>query len=274
MMKRMFAMMLTVLLVGSVFGQEDLIDRFNVAFSDPGKPGLVDVDLHYGGITVTAYNGDEVVIEARTRSERVDRTDSNESRGMKRIGVTSSELTVEEYNNYMEIEAESQRRAVDITLQVPMNTSLRLSCHHQGEIHVEGVSGTFEVENHHGGITMVGISGAVVAETHHKDIVVEFKEILPDAAMSFETYHGKIDVTYPANAKADVKLVSKGGDVYSDFDVAQAPNPQRRVEENGRSRGGKYRVQIENAFYGTINGGGPMMTFETYHGNIYIRKAK
>ena len=274
MMKRMLVVILSLLLCGSVLAQEDIVDRFNVAFSDPSKPGLVDVDLHYGGITVTAYNGDEVVIEARTRSERVDRSNTSEARGMKRIGVTSSELTVEEYNNYMEIEAESQRRAVDITLQVPVNTSLRLSCHHQGEIHVEGVNGIFEVENHHGGITLLGVSGAVLAETHHKDIVVEFKEIYPDAEMSFETYHGKVDVTFPTNAKADVKLVSKAGDVYSDFDVAQVPNPQRRTEENGRSSGGKYRVQIENAFYGAINGGGPMMTFETYHGNIYIRKVK
>ena len=37
---------------------------------------------------------------------------------------------------------------------------------------------------------------------------------------------------------------------------------------------GELSEQIENAFYGTINGGGPMMTFETYHGNIYIRNVK
>ena len=81
-------------------------------------------------------------------------------------------------------------------------------------------------------------------------------------------------MTFPASVKADVKLVSQGGEVYSDFDVEKDPNPRRIVEENGRSRGGRYRVQIEHAFYGALNGGGPEMTFETYHGNIYIRKAK
>lgn len=278
-MKRIFVylavLVLTATASAQVLGQEEKVDRLNVKFSDPTRPGVVEVGLHYGGVNVTGYDGDEVVIEARTQSKKLDESSwEGESRGMKRIPVSSTSLTVEEDDNYIEIDTESHKRPVDITLKVPVNTSLILSCHHQGDIHVENVKGIIEAENHHGGITLLNISGAVRAETHHQDVIVTFRQVEPQESMSFETYHGDIDVTFPSTVRANVKFDSKDGDVYSDFDVVQAPNPEHIIEENGRSHGGKYRVEIEHAFYGTLNGGGPEMAFTTYHGNIYIRKAE
>ena len=39
--------------------------------------------------------------------------------------------------------------------------------------------------------------------------------------------------------------------------------------------GGKYRVKLDQATtVGTINGGGPDMTFKTVNGNVYIRSKK
>ena len=276
-MKKVTLYITLLILTAAISGwaQEDIVDRLNVAFSNPDQPGIIDVGLHYGGITVTAYDGNEVLIEARTRLKSLSELDSEgQARGMRRIPVASTALTVEEDDNYMEIETESYKRTVDITLQVPVNTSLRLSCHHEGDIYVKGVRGVIEAENHHGAITLEDISGAARAETHHKDISVQFIAIDSDEAMSFETYHGDIDISFPSSVKANVKLNSERGEVYSDFDIAKSPNPQNIVEENGRSRGGKYKICIEHAFFGTINGGGQDMSFKTYHGNIYIHETK
>ena len=51
------------------------------------------------------------------------------------------------------------------------------------------------------------------------------------------------------------------------------PASRQPVVEEGRS-GGKYRVRIDKTMYGLINGGGPEILFQTFNGNIYIRKAK
>jgi hypothetical protein len=43
--------------------------------------------------------------------------------------------------------------------------------------------------------------------------------------------------------------------------------------EDGRGHGGKYRVKIDKAVHGTINGGGPEFQFTNFQGQIYSRKA-
>jgi hypothetical protein len=43
--------------------------------------------------------------------------------------------------------------------------------------------------------------------------------------------------------------------------------------EDGRGKGGKYRVKIDKTVHGTINGGGPEYQFTNFQGQIYIRKA-
>jgi DUF4097 and DUF4098 domain-containing protein YvlB len=96
--------------------------------------------------------------------------------------------------------------------------------------------------------------------------------VTPDKAMSFSTMNGEIDVTLPANTKANVKLKTDHGDIFTDFDIkldATARPPQ--VEDN-RKNGGRYRVQFDRGTNGTINGGGPEIQFTTFNGNILIHK--
>ncbi len=38
--------------------------------------------------------------------------------------------------------------------------------------------------------------------------------------------------------------------------------------------GGKYRITYDDSIRGVINGGGPEYIFNTYQGDIYIRRAK
>jgi len=70
-----------------------------------------------------------------------------------------------------------------------------------------------------------------------------------------------------------VKMKSDNGDIYSDFDVKLSA-PGVPVVEEGRGRGSKYRVRVDKTTTGSINGGGPEMTFKTFNGNIFLRKKK
>jgi DUF4097 and DUF4098 domain-containing protein YvlB len=112
-----------------------------------------------------------------------------------------------------------------------------------------------------------------VAHTYNGEVTVSFTQIDPDKPMSFSTWNGDVDVTFPAMVKTDVKMKSEMGDVYSDFDIQVKEAPQKVVEDE-REEGGGYRISFEKAVYGSINGGGPEYQFKTYHGDIYIRKAK
>lgn len=92
--------------------------------------------------------------------------------------------------------------------------------------------------------------------------------------MSFNTFHGDVDVVLPSTLKANVKIKTTQGDVYSDFKIIKTEKPNVVTTEKDRDSDGRYRVVIEHGFYGTIGGGGPEFSFSTYDGDVFIRKAK
>ena len=74
-----------------------------------------------GGITVTGYNGKDVIVEARPRHE--DARESKPDRkaeGMHRLDSRGSGLSVEEQDNEVNIGVRAMNRTVDLTIQVPL----------------------------------------------------------------------------------------------------------------------------------------------------------
>ena len=104
-------------------------------------------------------------------------------------------------------------------------------------------------------------------------VVVTFNRIDPQKPMAFSSLNGDIDVTFPADLKANVNLRTDNGEVYSDFDIKLAASTPQQTVEDERGKGGKYRVKIDKTVRGAINGGGPEMQFKNFNGNIYIRRA-
>ena len=278
--------------------QEDIVDKLSVPLSDPGKPAFLELGLLNGSITVTGYEGNTVEIESRVRLKKLDEVSDVEFRvrekirvrerssvtehdiepeekssreGMFKIPVVSSSLEVEEDNNKIEIDTDSHNKTIDITIKVPVRTSMELSTHQNGDIVVENVKGDLELQNHNGNIYCEGVSGSVVANSHNGRIKVVLNQV-NEKPMSFSTYNRDIDITFPTAFKANVKIKTVNGDVYSDFDVKRSETPTQQIQEKSHKNGGKYKVRIDRAFYGTINGGGPDVQFNNYNGDILIRK--
>jgi hypothetical protein len=198
---------------------------------------------------------------------------SRSHEGMKLITAAMTGLTVEEDNNVVTVETESWKHAIDLTIQVPLSSSLELGATNDGSVTVENVSGEIEINNTNGAIVIKNASGTVVAHTVSGDIEVVLNRISPDKPMSFSNMNGDIDVTLPADVKANVKIKSQMGNIYSDFDVSLKSTPQK-AEESGMSEKGKYRVNFDKGIYGTINGGGTELSFNSFNGEIFIRKRK
>jgi DUF4097 and DUF4098 domain-containing protein YvlB len=244
-------------------------DKLTVPLSDPTRPATLQASLLTGSIHVKGYSGKDVIVEAKSRQEK-----SSDARkdGMRRITINSTGLEAEEENNIVRIGASSMHKPIDIEIQVPMRTSLKLKSVNDGEITVEGVQGDVEVSNINGPVTLTGISGSVVAHALNEKLKVSFNQVDPQKPMSFSSMNGDIDVTFPANLKANVKLKTQRGEVYSDYDVVMTAAP-KATTEGARTEKGKYRVKLDQSMYGTINGGGPEIQFSNFNGSIYIRKA-
>lgn len=254
-------------------------ERIVVPLTRPGAPASVEVSLMSGGISVEAYDGKEVIVEARTRggrptepAERKGRRDAPpETSGMRRIPNDSAGLSVEEDGNRVEINAETWKQAIDIHLMVPATTSLQLGCINSGDIKVTGVEGEMELSNVNGGIEVRGAAAPVVASSVNGRLLVAFVRLEGTKPMAFNTLNGNVDLTLPATVKANVQLRSDNGEIFSDFEVALDREPARVEQER---RDGKFRVVVEKGVRGTIGGGGREIRITTFNGDILLRRQK
>jgi DUF4097 and DUF4098 domain-containing protein YvlB len=251
-------------------------DRVTVPLTDPSRPSVVNASLMNGGITVTGYGGKDILVEAKPRGrDSESKSKPNpKSEGMHRLDARGTGLSVEEQDNQVNIGVREMNRTVDLTIQVPFNTSLKLKCLNDGNIQVDHVNGEIDANDLNGGVKLTNISGSAIAHSLNENVTVTFDRVTPGKAMSFSTMNGDIDVSLPGDIKARVKMKADNGEIYSDFEVRQEAGPGgANVSETGR-KDGRFRVQFEKAIYGSVNGGGPEMQFTTFNGKIYVRKKK
>ena len=245
-------------------------DKIAVNLSDPSRPAFVKLSMVNGSINVKAYDGKQVIVEARNRGE--DREHESTSGGLKRLNISTTGLSVEEENNEVRVSTESYARTIDVTIMAPTHTSLKLGAVNDGEITVTGVDGEMDVNNVNGSVTLTNVSGSAVAHALNGKVQVNFLHV-NQKPMAFSSLNGDIDVTFPADVKANLAIKSDRGDVFSDFDVQLQATAPQAIEEDSRKKGGKYRVRIDKTVHGTINGGGPEYQFTNFQGGIYIRRA-
>ena len=278
-MKKLYVMIAAMMAVfgTQVFAQQSTADHYTIPLSDPARPMFLRASLMSGSIVVKGYAGKEVIVDVdmvQNKDEDHDGDSVDKKKGLRRIPNTSSGLSIEEENNSVMITKSGYGSSeLRVSVQVPLNCSMKLNVINGGEIEVEGVSGDLDVNNTNNSVKLLKISGSVVAHALNGNLVVTMTKVSPDKAMSFSSLNGEVDVTLPPDIKADVSLKTEmGGEIYSDFDIA-LDRSKPKVEES-RDKKGRYRVFVDKSMRGTINGGGPEYTFKSFQSDIYIRKSK
>jgi hypothetical protein len=340
--------------------KEQAPERAVVPLSNPAKPAKIEVRVMRGSITVKAYDGKEVIVEARVRekaledlnmyfsdryaptapaappappapaetakpmpatgaevrahtqaelaereaarqladqerlAKRIERDytravdyyaqampDEKEAQeekqkkvaGMKQLSGSSSGLEVEEEGNVVTVSTRSWKAATDLVIQVPRTTSLEIRSSMDGAVVVEGVNGEIDINNINGPVTLSSVSGNTLVHTVNGDITVVLSRVAADKPLSFSTMNGDIDVTLPPDVKANLKMKSEQGEIFSDFDINMTRQPAK-AEAAEKTEQGKYRIAFDKSLYGIVNGGGQEIGFNTFSGDIYIRKKK
>ena len=194
--------------------------------------------------------------------------------GMRLITAAMTGLTVTEDENTVNVQTDSWKYAVDLTIQVPYASSLELSSTAGGKILVENVSGEIEVNSNNGSVALRNVSGNAVVHTMSGDIEAVLTKVAADKPLSFSNMNGDLDITLPADIKANVKMKSQMGNIYSDFDIVLKPTPQKVEAADLKGEKGQYRISFDKGITGTINGGGQEISLTTFNGDIFIRKKK
>jgi len=267
---------LLVCAAGALLAQESP-EKATVPLRDPSRPARIQANLMMGGITVRGADVKEVLVEAHARGDgdRHGRRAPARADGMKRLELPGNAgLDVTEEDNVVTIKTASMNRASDLVITVPRRSSLRLRCMNDGDIYVENVDGEIDANNLNGKVTLKNVSGSVVAHSLNGAVMASLDRVDAGKPMSFSTMNGDIDVTLPDLVKANVRMKTDNGEIYSDFDVKLIAGVNPEGRNSGRQPDGSYHLKFDHTLRGTINGGGPEFQFTSFNGQIYIRKKK
>jgi len=265
-----------ILLITSSVTRAQSGSEFTVPLSDPAKRAKVKAHLNYGSITVKGTARKDILVrytsakdEERERDRERNKDADGSRTGLKRIGGGGMDLEVTENGNNVNLQSNSWSHRLDVELEVPSGADLNLHTYNGGDLMVTGVQGELVLTNYNGEITALNISGSVIASTYNGEIKVTFDKVTENTPMSYSTYNGDIDLTFPSNFKATLKMKTEQGEIFTGFDVNVTSSGPVQTKD---TKGGVYKVVLDDWKRAEVNGGGPEVTMKNYNGDILVRK--
>jgi hypothetical protein len=242
-------------------------ERMALPIADPNSAVRLEISLPNGALEVVGTDTREVIVvfgeegdvQRGGQPEKVD--------GMYRIPNRGFGLTAEADGNTVEITGGWGEELV-VRVEVPRRTSMTLTSISGESMVVRDIEGDLELSCINGDIEATGISGSVVANSTNGDIRVELTALGERKPLSFITFNGDVDVTFPAGFASDLRISSMQGEIYSDFELEIQPTAPQVERDAERV---KYRVERE--IRATVGGGGEETRFKTWNGDIFLRRA-
>jgi DUF4097 and DUF4098 domain-containing protein YvlB len=256
-------------------------EEMRVPFSDPSKPGRVEINIMNGKIRVEGYDGRDVVVLTSSQEgkgllkPRARRESRPEREGLRRIGPSAASVDIEEQGNVLRLRSSAFEGMLDITVRVPTDSAVKVKCLLCDNLVANNVSGGLELENLNGNIQATDISGAVSAHSLNNKVVVKMRRVEPDKVLALTSMNGEVDVTLPADTKADIHVDNLNGETFTDFDLKLQPAKPTDTSEERTSGGGyKAKVHLNRNLRAQLNGGGATIRLKNINGDILIRKGQ
>ena len=146
---------------------------------------------------------------------------------------------------------------------------MRASTINGGDVIVHDVTGAMHVSNINGAIRLTNAKGVSKVSTINGNVEANYVTV-PAGESEFKTLNGDIKITYPPTFAADCLFKTFRGEFYTDF-----PNIEKlpvKVVKNTDNKNEKTIYKLDRETSIRFGNGGQNFRFETFNGNIYIKK--
>ncbi|QGY43735.1 hypothetical protein GM418_08710 [Maribellus comscasis] len=157
----------------------------------------------------------------------------------------------------------------DFKVKVPSRANINVSTVNDGEITIENVTGEVVARNVNGGITEKNVSGPTNVHAINGNVDVRYAKN-PVKKSTYYSLNGDVNIYYNTSLSADMHFKSFQGDMYTDFDISEWLPPILTSSTSKNKRGTSFRIENKTAV--RIGKGGVILEFETFNGDVYIRK--
>ncbi|NNE25393.1 MAG: DUF4097 family beta strand repeat protein [Saprospiraceae bacterium] len=134
------------------------------------------------------------------------------------------------------------------------------SSYNAGTLHINDVEAELDVSANYNRVELSGVTGPMAIHSVYGGIEAKFSSVSQEGPISLYSVYSDVDVSVPANTKANFNLKVSYGDVFSDIDLSY---PQ---SEDG------FKHLNAKKFTGLMNGGGVDFTLKSGYNNVYLRK--
>ncbi len=216
-------------------------------------------------VNVEGYDGSEIIFTT---------VEGNSSRPVRAEGLTAIGsmgledntgigLSVKESGEVIEVQPMSKRSGGRYLIKVPSNVKVYYehSSSYGSKFNVKNVGSEIEVSTNHNSITLENVTGPMTINTVHGKVEIVFSTVNQSNPVSIVSVHGLIDVSIPSSTKANVRMSSGWGELYTDLDI-KFDQSADELRSNSTKVSGK------------LNGGGVTIDLSTSHSNIYLREKK
>ena len=224
------------------------------AFEGSAQARHVTVRVSYADIEIVGSARDDVLLEVESLVAKSDDSTSQ-------LAAITTLVVPVVVGGTMRFESPRNNQRVRLRLEVPGDVSVEVWGSNGGRVFVRDINGPISVENSNAGVTLDGVRGSAIVHASNGSIIGEFLEVAADLPMSFATSNGVIDLTFPADLRAEVLMETDNAGFTSDFVIEPSdggvdmPLPPDRRRITGR-----------------INGGGPLFRLQSSNATILLRR--
>ncbi len=256
-----------------------------LTFAKESPDNVLEIYNIFGSLEVEGYDGNEVIVYLEITINAKTEAQLSKAKGELSLGVLEDDSALVLYNKAQFLHTEridgpcqcnwmkdvDYEFSYDYKVKVPRNIHLHLSTVNDGFIEVKQVNGSVYAHHVNGPITLLQVGGSIDAKTINGDLSVEHTRV-PAGANSYHSFNGDVNVYYPTEPNAEISFKSFNGSFFTDLDniAVQAPAWEKEeVKKNGKTT---YKLSQQKKM--TVGKGGNLLAFETFNGNIYVKKSK
>jgi len=199
-----------------------------------------------GSVHVDGWERDEVEVSA-VKTAQSDQHDLE----LVKIEVDSKPGQVAVHTSYPK--GQGVEVAVEYHVHVPYRVLLGNVETVNGSVTVRGVEGSGELRSVNGNVEVTDSTGRFSEKTTNGNVRLELRQLSDGGPMNLETVNGSVVLGLPSTARANLKVLSMNGDVYSELPVTStAGSPGAR------------------AFQAKLGAGGGQISVRTINGGIHL----
>ena len=208
--------------------------------------GRVDLDNINGAVHITAWDRNEVKVDAvkyAGRKERLEDAQIEVSSGSDYVSIRTQyrrhNLTFndDDWNN--------NPASVEYTLTVPRSARLDEIKLVNGGLDVQGISGEVRAECINGRLEARDLGGRVKLETINGRLDAQFNR-LSDAPVRLSSVNGSVILTLPSDSKAELSASTVSGSIDNDFGFHVNHHRYVGHDLRGQLAGGGTRIELSN----------------------------